>query len=121
MTPSSPAQSLAESEEANPQSLDLISPITTPLPASPIEGSGGLDKELSTPVDSEWARSKLAISEGEDDGKSSIGTSDVEQEGDGKLEEDVKNEEEKGKDEEDTQVEEVRRLLPPFSSIPLEV
>ena len=124
ITPSSPAQSLVESDDAKLQSLsslatnDLISPIATPLPASPVDkGQLAEGTEVSTPVDSEWARSKLGISEGEDDGKSSIEGSDTkhavgtEKEKEGER----KAEEEKGDESKDVRApkeDEVNCLLP---------
>lgn len=124
ITPSSPAQSLVESDDAKPQSLsslatnDLISPIATPLPASPVdEGQLAEGTEVSTPINAEWARSKLGISEGEDDGKSSIGGSDTEQafETEKEKEGERKAEEEKGdesKDVREPKEDEVNCLLP---------
>lgn len=124
ITPSSPARSLVESDDAKPQSLsslatnDLISPIATPLPASPVDECPSpveIGDDLPTPVDSEWARSKLGISEGEDDGKSSIGGSDTEQAVGKKSEKERKAEEEKRNENKDViepKEEEVSCLLP---------
>lgn len=72
----SPPRALAESDTDSPsKSLQplvaddaaLRSPIVTPLPDSPIELDNDDEERLTTPLDGNWSRSRLTISEGEDE------------------------------------------------------
>ncbi|GAA6008597.1 hypothetical protein JCM11491_003361 [Sporobolomyces phaffii] len=64
VAPSSPAQSLVESEHSEPKleiETDEASPLATPLPASPSDEVQE-ESNLSTPKDTTWARSRTSIS-----------------------------------------------------------
>ncbi|GAA5966023.1 hypothetical protein JCM3765_006541 [Sporobolomyces pararoseus] len=88
-TPPSPARSLVDSEEADTKltistdPTNLVSPITTPLPASPADD----DEGLATPKS--WTRTKLSVPESEEE----IGKEEKVETAEERTEESIVNEE----------------------------